>query len=77
MSKKKTSKPVKKEEPVIEPAPEETNAEWLIQSTMSGVLVMCSSCHAQLDITHGTLAQNILKNKYCYNCGSEMKIRDI
>lgn len=78
--KKKTASPVAEEtvtEPEAEPAPDEKKAEWLIQQTMSGVIILCSCCHAQLAVQRGTLTSNLLRNKYCYNCGCEMIVREI
>lgn len=77
---KKTSRAVT-EETVSEPeeatAPDTNKAEWLVQQTMLGRIIVCSHCNAKLDFSKGSLISNLIRNKYCYNCGREMSAGEL
>lgn len=66
----------KNEEAEHTPPPDDNSAEWLVSYAMTGVQILCSHCRAQLHAQNGTVVSNLIKNKYCYNCGYKMIIRD-
>ena len=72
------SSEITEETPVSEPKEENNNAsEWLVLNTMQGKEVRCARCRSLLEYNKGSLTNALLRNKYCYNCGAEMIMKEI
>ena len=75
---KEKSSEIREETPVSEPVEENNNtSEWLVLKTMQGTEIRCARCRSQIEFNKGSLTHALLKNKYCYNCGAEMIMKEI
>ena len=71
------SSEIMEETPVSEPIENNNTSEWLIFQSMQGTEVRCARCKAAIEWNKGSLTATLIKNKYCYNCGAKMILKEI